>query len=35
MSIVTARREQEQKQEHFQQYILYFVNPNMWTVTDF
>ena len=24
---------QEQKQEHFLQYIMHFVNPNLWTLT--
>ena len=34
MSIVTAYREkQEQKQEHFLQCIVYFVNPNTWMLT--
>ena len=34
MSIVTAYREkQEQKREHFSQFIIHFVNPNMWMLT--
>ena len=34
MSIVKQHKEkQEQKHEHFSQYIVHFFNPNMWTLT--
>ena len=33
MSIVTAYKKKEQKQERFLQYIVHFVNPVMWILT--